>query len=325
MNNTPRLGIDIALLGFVAVLRWDEKRQVRAQFSNNSSGFRKLSRWLRQHFAGQVIAGVESTNTYAEALLHWLYAAGHVVYLLNAEQVAHYARCRGVRNKTDNSDAAVVAAFLVEHEGTPWVPPAPEQKTLRELTRARSQLIATQTALRCQIKTAGPAGASHLKTVLRAVVAQVASIMQEIESHLRAHSSLDQQVRRLMTMDGVGLVTAAILIAELPPVGPKTDPRSIAGWVGLTPRRYQSGNFELPARLSRKGNSYVRDALYMPALVAKRYNPLLRAFALRLTAKAKRPGAILGAIAHKMLRILVGMLKSNTDFDPNWSFQKNQP
>lgn len=323
MNTTPRLGIDIALLTFVAVLRWDEKRQVRAQFSNSEAGFKKLSRWLRQHFTGHVIAGVESTNTYAEALLYWLHAAGHVVYLLNAQQVAHYAQCRGMRNKTDNSDAALIAAYLIEHKGSPWSPPPPEQKTLRELTRTRTQLVATQTALRNQIKTAGPAGAVHLKAVLRSIVQELANLMRQIKAHLRAHPSLNQQVRRLRTMKGIGLVTAATVVAELPPVTPETDPRTIAGWAGLTPRRYQSGNIELPARLSRQGNAYLRDALYMPALVARRFNPLLRSFAQRLAEKGKRSGAILGAIAHKMLRILVGMLKSNTDFDPNWSFKKS--
>ena len=60
----------------------------------------------------------------------------------------------------------------------------------------------------------------------------------------------------------------------------------------------------------------------MPALVAKRFNPLLRDFAARLAAKGKSPGAILGALAHKMLRILVGLLRTQTDFDPNWSYPK---
>ncbi len=59
----------------------------------------------------------------------------------------------------------------------------------------------------------------------------------------------------------------------------------------------------------------------MPALVAKRHNPLLRAFAQRLAANGKRPGAILGAVSHKLLRIIVGLLRSQSDFDPNFSPQ----
>ena len=140
---------------------------------------------------------------------------------------------------------------------------------------------------------------------------------------LRDFPDLGQQVQRLTTCKGIGLVTAAVLIAELPPITVQTDARAIAGWVGLTPRRWQSGNWEGRTLLSRRGDAYVRDALYMPALVAKRYNPLIRTFALRLATNGKTTNAILGAISHKLLRILVGMLRSNANFDPNWAYQKN--
>lgn len=318
---TPLLGIDIALASLVAVLRFDEKRLVQGKFANSQVGFRQLLRWLSGHCAGHVIAGVESTSTYAEALLYCLHAAGHEVHLLNPERVACYARSRGLRNKTDPADATIIAAFLVEHRGTPWTPPSPEQKTLRELTRARAQLVATQKALAVQAKTAGPAGATHLRAVLQALTAQLAELLRTIKAHVRTHPQLAEDVGRMMTMKGVGFITAAILVAELPPITAETDPRSIAGWAGLTPRRYQSGTLELPAHLSRKGNAYVRDALYLPALVARRFNPVLKAFAQRLKANGKRSGAILGAVAHKMLRILVGLLRTKTNFDPNWSFQ----
>jgi transposase len=59
----------------------------------------------------------------------------------------------------------------------------------------------------------------------------------------------------------------------------------------------------------------------MPALVAKRHNPLIQAFAQRLAQNGETTTAILGAISHKMLRILVGMLRSNSDFSPNWSLR----
>ena len=127
-------------------------------------------------------------------------------------------------------------------------------------------------------------------------------------------------MRRLRTLKGVGLTTAAIVVAELPPISNQTDPRAIAAWAGLTPRRWQSGTLEKPATLSRRGNTYLRQALYMPAIVAKRFNPLLANFAAGLTTRGKRNSAILGAISRKMLCILVAMLRDQTDFDPNWSF-----
>lgn len=316
------LGIDISQRSFDAALLLAAPAVLQAQFSNSPAGFRQLARWLKRHGVGPVRLAVEATSTYAEALLYWGHAAGHEVFLLNPEHVAHYARSLGRRNKTDRVDAVTIAAFIAHHEATPWQPPSAEQKTLRSLTRTRSQLTELRNQLANQLRTADPAGAAYLRAAWRQVQAQLQALGRAIRAHVRACPLLAEPVRRLMTVKGVGLITAATVIAELPPITPDTDPRTIAAWAGLTPCRHQSGCTEWRTRLSRKGNAYVRQALYMPALVAKRYNPVLRAFAQRLAEKGKRTGAILGAIAHKMLRILVGLLRSNTDFDPAWSFQK---
>lgn len=321
--NPPSLGIDIAQRTFAAALRFDQRRFLQAQFDNHIGGFRKLRRWLKQHGVGALRVGLESTNTYAEALAQWLHDEGHEVYLLNPERTAHYARSVGQRNKTDPADACTIAAFVANHEVTLWQPPPPEQKHLRSLTRTRRQLVDARTQFGNQLKTADAVAQPHLQALLLSLRTQIKRIEREIREHLRAHPALSEAVRRMMTLKGVGLLTAAIVLAELPPVTEETDPRAICAWAGLTPRRWQSGELELPARLSRKGNEHLRAALYMPALVAKRYNPLLKAFAERLAAKGKRTPAILGALAHKMLRILVGLLRTNTDFDPTWSFKKN--
>jgi transposase len=320
--NTPSLGIDIAQRTFAAALRLDQHRFLKAQFDNHAGGFRKLRRWLKQHGVGPLRVGLESTNTYAEALAQWLHDEGHEVYLLNPERTAHYARSLGQRNKTDPADALTIAAFVANHEVTRWQPPSPEQKHLRSLTRTRRQLIDARTQLANQLRTADAVARPHLQPLLMALRTQIKQIEREIREHLRAHPALAEAVRHMMSLKGIGLLTAAIVLAELPPITAQTDPRSICAWAGLTPRRWQSGQIELPARLSRKGNEHLRLALYMPALVAKRYNPLLKAFAARLAAKGKRTPAILGAVAHKMLRILVGLLRTNTDFDPNWSFKE---
>ncbi|HVZ62999.1 MAG TPA: IS110 family transposase [Lacunisphaera sp.] len=325
MKTNPVLGIDIALRSFDVALWFDSVRCAKAQFPNDARGFRRLSRWLKPHGVGPVPAALESTNTYGEALASYLHAAGHRVYLLNPERVACFARTLGQRNKTDPADAVTIARFLVGRDDlTVWQPPSPEQQALRSLTRVRQQLTEQSVLLRNQLRTASELARRHLQAVLRAIASQLASLLREIRAHLQTHPTLGEQVRRLMTCKGIGLITAAVAIAELPPIDRHTDPRAISAWTGLTPRRWQSGRTELPARLSRKGNAYLRQALFMPALVAQRHNPLLRAFAQRLAANGKRPGAILGAVSHKLLRIIVGLLRSQTDFDPNWSPQHHQ-
>lgn len=321
--HTPTLGLDMAKLTFTAALWFGPKHSMQSSFSNTHSGYRQLQRWLKAHFVGTTLrVGVESTNTYAEAVVEWLYAHGHEVYLLNPERTAFYARSLGQRNKTDPNDAVIIAAFVATHEGTPWQPLSPEQKQLRSLTRTRHQLTGVATQLSNQLRTASEPGRLALQAVLRSVRLQIVALQRQIKEHLRQAPTLQQHVRHLITIKGIGLITAATIVAELPPITADSDPRTLCGWAGLTPRRFQSGQTEWRSRLSRKGNQYLRDALFMPALVAKRHNPLLKTFAARLAAAGKSHGAILGAISHKLLRIAVGLLRSNTDFDPNWSFQK---
>lgn len=318
----PTLGIDMAKRSFTAALWFSPQRFLKASFDNHGGGFRKLRTWLKSPGAGCLRVAVESTSTYAEPLLQWLHEQGHTVFLLNPERTAHYARACGQRNKTDPADAVMLAAFIAVHQASPWQPPLPQQRDLRSLTRARAQVLACAQALARQLQTAAGPARPHLQQLLAAARRTLADLGRAIAAHLRTHADLRAKVHRLMTLQGVGLITAAIVVAELPPITAQTDPRAISAWAGLTPRRWQSGPREGPARLSRKGNAYLRHALYMPALVAKRYNPLLRAFAQRLAQNGKSNPAIIGAISHKMLRILVGLLKSNTNFDPNWSFKK---
>lgn len=322
MHTIPALGIDLAKDTFAAAL-WIAGRYLKKEFRNNPVGFRQLCRWLQQHFADSVRIGLESTNTYAEALAEWMHAKGHTVYLLNPERTACYARCLGQRNKTDPADAVTIAQFVATHADlTVWQPLPLEQKELRSLTRVRQQLVATLVQLKSQLKTADGPGRQYLAQAVQQLTDELKQLGRAITAHLKAHPALAEQVRRLMTTKGVGLTLASVVIAELPPITPQTDPRAICSWVGLTPRRRQSGRIELPARISRQGNAYLRQALFMPALVAKRWNPILRTFAERLKQNGKSTNAILGAVAHKLLRILVGILRSKTDFNPNWAPQK---
>lgn len=322
MHSKTCLGIDIAQRSFVAALRLASHRWVKSQFANTPAGFRKLARWLQGHPTGPLRVALEATSVYAEALAQWLHEQGHEVYVLNAERVACYARSLGQRNKTDPADAQTIAAFIATHEARRYQPPSPEQRALRSLTRTRQQLMVHLGKLRLQLATADAVAKPHLQAAVRALQAQCKAIEAQMRRHLRACPALEAKVRLLRTCKGAGWLTAAIAVAELPPIDAHSDPRALSAWAGVTPRRHQSGNSESPSWLSRKGNAYLRHALYMPALVAKRHNPLLRAFAQRLKANGKSSNAILGAISHKMLRLFVGILRSNRPFDPNYLPQK---
>jgi len=318
------LGLDMSMAEFSACLRIDAKRHLKASFANTRAGFRRLACWYKSHGVTRVRVGLECTNTFGQAIAQWLHENGQEVYLINPERSHAYAQCRGQRNKTDATDAQLIADFVAVHEDlTRWSPPAPEQLALSALTRARAALVSQRQQLANQLRTAHQVVQPFLKNALKSLNHQITAIEQKLRTLLREHAALNERVQRVMTIKGVGWLTAVTVIAELPNIDSHTDARAICAWAGLIPRRWQSGKKELPSRLSKRGNYYLRRALFMPSLTAKRYNPLFQSFALRLAQKGKRPGAILGAISHKLLRIIVGLLKSNSDFDPAWSFSKS--
>jgi transposase len=315
----PALGLDLAKASFVAALRLDSDRVLVADFPNHAGGFRKLQTWLHQRFAGKVRAGLEATGIYGQALAQWLHAQGHTVHVLNPARVAAYARSTGQRNKTDPADARTIAAYVATHTLLAWQPPAPEQLDLQQLCRTRHQLAHQRQQLKNQLGNAAPAVRTYFEHLIAAFDAELVGVEQAIRTHLAAHPAQAEQVRRLTTVPGIGVRTATVVLAELPVITSESDPRALCAWCGLTPARHQSGPREGRAHLSRAGNAYLRDALFMPSLVAKRHNPLLRAFAARLASKPKKQGTILGAVSHKLLCILIGMLRHQRDFDPNWS------
>jgi transposase len=95
--------------------------------------------------------------------------------------------------------------------------------------------------------------------------------------------------------------------------------KALAAFVGLNPTVHQSGSSVRGPHLSKKGNSLLRGALYMPAIVARRYNPVIKEFADRLKKAGKSNMVIIGAVMRKLLHIIYGVLKSGMPFDPSWS------
>lgn len=114
----------------------------------------------------------------------------------------------------------------------------------------------------------------------------------------------------------MGPVTAQTVLAELPE--DIANARAAAAYAGVTPQREDSGQKKGRARLSKTGNTHLRQALYMPAVSGRKTNPRLKACAQRLTEKGKAPKQTIGACMHLLLRLCVGVMASGKAFDPDW-------
>lgn len=149
---------------------------------------------------------------------------------------------------------------------------------------------------------------------------QLAVLHQQLHTLVCAHPTLQRQAELLQSIPGIGETTALKLLAEVPLLGEYRSARQAAAYAGLSPRQRESGSsVHGKTRMSKVGNAAVRRALYLPAVVALRANPLLHVFAQRLLAAGKPKMSVVGAVMRKLLHQAHGVLKHNQPFDPNYA------
>jgi transposase len=311
------LGIDIAKAKFDVAL-WRDGKLRHKVLPNTKAGFAALSQWLAKQGAARVHACLEATGTYGEALALYLADAGHVVSRVNPARIQAYARSEGVRTKTDKVDAGVIARFTAAQRPDPWTPPAPELRALQALVRRLQALtdMRTQEANRLE---GNPSRAvrDSIETHLAFLDAEIARTKAAIDDHIDRHPGLKADRDLLATIPGIGALTAAKFLAEVVDVHAYASARAVAAFAGLTPRQRLSGS-SVHGRsvLSKTGNARLRQALYLPAVVAARHNPDVRDLYQRLLAKGKSKMSALGAAMRKLVHICFGVLKHRQPYSP---------
>ena len=318
MNTLDFLGIDIAKKTFdVALLRGDKFRHKK--FPNNAEGFKQLDAWLLKQSVIRIHACLEATGTYSEALAVHLYQAGHTVSLVNPARIKAFGQSELQRNKTDRADATLIARFCEKHRPVAWVPPPTEIRELQALVRHLDDLIGTRTQLTNRVSD-GPKVESvleSLRSVIKTVNAEIKLTQKKIRKHINSHPGLKEDCDLLETIPGIGERTATILLGEIQQLGHYKHARQAAAYAGLSPRLENSGNSSKRSRLSKTGNARVRKALFLPAITASRYNPVLRQFSQRLKRRGKTKMVVIGAVMRKLLHLAFGVLKTRKPFDAN--------
>ena len=303
------LGVDVSARWF-DVAREGEVRR----FGNDPDGIAACVRWLAA-VGPAARVGMEATGSYHLPLATALHQAGHTVLVCNPLSIARYAQAVLARTKTDAADARRVARFCAAHELAPWTPAPPAQQRLRALVATRETLVQEQPRLRNRQHAAADAGSDTLvgelqAPVLAAIAAQIARIDRELAALARADTAPGEQLRLLTGVPGLGLVTAAALLASLPLDRLRTA-RQVAAYAGLCPRERGSGSsVRGRGHTGSLGPAHLREALCMPAVVAMRCNPALRAFAERLRAAGKRPKVVVTAVTRKLLLLAWAILRS---------------
>lgn len=295
-------------------------------FDNTVKGFEELLHWSRkrQKNKSQLLFVMEATGVYHEDLCYFLYERGEEVKVVLPQQVKYFAKSLNVKTKTDKVDAGIIAEIGLErsHRLRSWQPPSKEFKSIRDISREVTRLKRAKTAAASQVHALKAAHESCPKVVDIAKRHQqnLGELIGELEGLLLAEVKKDRElykkVKQVSTIKGLGVLSVVKIIAETNGFLLFDNIKQVISYAGLDIIEKQSGKFKGKPKLSKKGNSYLREVLYMPAVSASTHNKKLKKIYDRLNEKFIYKKQSLAAVMRKLLVLVYTLWKNGEEYDP---------
>ena len=278
---------------------------------NTSAGIRRMLTPLRRMKPDRIV--IESTGGYERTVLEMLHHAGLPVALVNPWRVRRFAEGLGILAKSDVLDARVLALYGEHVQPVLYRGSSPEQRLLSDLMRRRKQLMTMMVAEKARLDTAPRTVRQDIRSLIKILEKRILKLTEKIDAAIIADPKSLGTFRQLQTVPAVGPGVARMLVVELPELGTLSR-REIASLAGLAPFAKDSGR-KTGYRHIRAGRPGPRSVLYLAAMVATRFNPVLKRFYERLLAAGKPPKVALVALARKLLTILNAMVKNQTNWE----------
>jgi transposase len=307
MATSSYVGIDVSKDRLdVAVLDENQEKQV----GNTQAGIAELVAWMLALQPELIV--VEATGGYQRGVVEALFHAGLCVAVMNPARVRQFARASGLLAKTDKLDAKVLAVFGQRMQPRRYEDKSEAEKQLSALLVRRKQVEEMLKAEQNRLRTTIQSLKSSVEQVILCLQEQKKRLDEQIQQFLNEQQAWQEQSEILRSAPGVGPVTTATLLAELPELG-KMDRKKIAALVGVAPMNYDSGR-KRGYRKTKGGRGEVRSVLYMATLVATRRNPLIRTQYQHLLKRGKEKKVALTACMRKFLTILNAMQRDQQPF-----------
>lgn len=317
------LGVDVSKAKLDAALLLADDRFKSKVFANDARGFEALLQWLRSHLPDgldELHICMESTGSYHEALACWLHDQGLRLSVVNPLLVKRFAEANRQRNKTDGADAKCLAQFCRSQRPQRWQAPSPGVRALQALV-ARLDTLQAMQQQECNRR--DMAHSSVLDSIER-MIAELDEAIREVKAQIARTIDDDPDLKRraalLDTIPGLGERTIAQLLAYIGDPQRFGSVKALVAYASLAPLIRQSGS-----TLDRRhgthpmGHQGLKRALYFPAMVAGRFNPVVAAFWNKLKAQGKPGKVIVVACMHKLLAIVFGVLRSGQPFNADHS------
>ncbi len=320
MSYATVAGIDVSKRVLDVATRRERGDLATARFANNAAGHRKLVAWLTQRGRSARVV-LEPTGAYSLEVALALHGSARIaVMMANPRAVKQFAGALRQRSKTDVLAAVALQEFACRMPFVPWEPPPAAVLELRAVGRRIAALVVERTRElnRLEAATANRAGAivrQDLRVNIRHLQRRIARLTKQAIALVAADATLQRAYDQLRSICGVATHSAVQLLPELLALPAGMTARQWVAHAGLDPRSFESGtSVAKRPRLSKLGNVHIRRVLFMPALVAVRQSPHVRAFFDKLVARQKTPLQAYVAVMRKLLHAIYGMFHSGTDF-----------
>jgi len=332
MDKREACGIEVSAQELVVALTGKKGEAVLQRFANTVAGQEQLLRTLTRR-GKRVSVCLEATGMYGlDVALRLSAEEALEVMVANPRAVRHFARAMMQRSKNDQLDAVVLWEFAARMPFTAWARPGKNTLALWAIARRLEALTKQCTAEKNREHAAGISQAipecvrRSVARTLRFLQREMKQLREEALRCIAGDARLQRRYELLLSVPGIGKVSAVQLLAELLLLPEDRDVRQWVAYAGLDPREYSSGtSVRKYTRISKVGNRHLRNALYMPALVASRREPHLRGFYEHLLARGKKKRSALMAVARKLLHAIYGMFRSEQPYNGTRVYQLPVP
>lgn len=297
-------------------------------FKNSAQGFKKLILWTNRNIISKEIPlffVMEATGSYYENLAYFLFLNNQKLSVVLPNKVRNYAKSLESKSKTDQIDSAAITRFGLERKLKSWSPPSSIVKSIKSLCREYYSIKAMITEVKNYLHAKNHShqpdkqSLKRKTSLLKLLDKQVKQIENDISNIIKNDKELNQKVERLCKIKGLGFISVVTVIAETNCFELVSNQKQLASYAGLDVVFNDSGLRKGKTSISKKGNKFLRKAVFMPALSACRHNHNMKELYNRLVNKGKNKKLALIAVARKLLLLIYSIWKNNTEYIPNYN------
>lgn len=327
------VGVDISMETFdvrFGVLKLQEdnnqieqKYYSEAKFSNNMDGFKSFLKWAdnqKQTDKVQIMFVMEATGVYYENLAYYLAEKNQNLAIILPNKTKSFSRTLEIKSKTDKIDATMLTQYGLEKELECWKIPSEMMKNLKILVREYHHLKSINADNKNRLHAHNhsynplPDVTNILNQQIEFFHNQIKSLEKKILKIVKKDKDFSEKIDRIDKIEGVGPMTIISILAETDCFALVENRKQLASYAGLDVTFRDSGLKKGKTSISKKGNKHLRNAVFMPALSAIKWNPKLKALYARLMAKGKLHKVAHVAVARKLLLLIYTIWKKNVEY-----------